>query len=517
MQGFPKIGVGFDLDREDAATVLLQLKPPVDYYQVACNSARACSSKAANQQPGDCLASDSQALDLFKATRDEATSVASDVLGAKGGNLDDLCCSVRNVLVDLAFSLGRSKLASFASMLLAIAAEDWGAAASAMRVSEWYGAAPSDRALIHAETLRLGCTPSEGWAVAPKATSIFSAGGLAKSYEEAAGDWSAMMGGGAGSSAKGAGVHIRSAAVRGMPAFNAALQHAAKIASAVGTSTSVTMRAYASAEASKSGSDAGCEAVVRAWLSDKDAAAIDEAAFSLAVTGAQAAMINAGSRLTSFCCGVQKAVIDFVHSSGYRSASSYRRFFAAVAVSDFALASTNLNGGWCKANQARCAADQALLQGGCGKDVGYFALEDGYSFDKKADHSVAQRMIPAKDVPIDPAWPKWKKPGDAGWTPGSLIYECLNASASEVYPEYSTVCDGASGNACDGTGDGTLWSIGQFGPGRAAVKTGNLLPKWWSVRGTQPGATALGDFVSEHFAYILCVSQRTRILLPARC
>ena len=100
---------------------------------------------------------------LFDGGYRQAVSDAASMLTASGGVLDELCCAVRNVLVDVAFHLGPSRARKAfwwpsRSMLAAIAADDWAEAADSLRRLLWFSA-NGNRAEAHARTLAAGCAP----------------------------------------------------------------------------------------------------------------------------------------------------------------------------------------------------------------------------------------------------------------------------------------------------------------------------------------------------------------------
>ena len=99
---------------------------------------------------------------------------AREALRIKGGaELDDLCCSVRNALVDMAFNLGGPKLRQFAKMLAALGQQDWETASAEAMDSAWFQQV-GRRAHAHVETLHKGCWPAARWCKAPTASSTFT-------------------------------------------------------------------------------------------------------------------------------------------------------------------------------------------------------------------------------------------------------------------------------------------------------------------------------------------------------
>ena len=121
--GYATIGIGFVLDtrmRPDRDDVLAALDPPATYSD-------------------DMTLTDEQIYQLLDANYQTAVSDARKILKDKGGDLDSLCCNVRNALVSMSFNLGYNKLKGFPSMLGAIVAQDWDEAAAQAVDSDWCG------------------------------------------------------------------------------------------------------------------------------------------------------------------------------------------------------------------------------------------------------------------------------------------------------------------------------------------------------------------------------------------
>lgn len=110
---------GFDLNAYDDTDGLKTIgwghliKPNEDYSTITLEQAESLLLNDLNQAEGD-------AKSLFD-------------------NFDVLCDARQAALIDMAFNLGRDKLAHFHDMIAAVNDNNWPSAAYAMRQSLWYG------------------------------------------------------------------------------------------------------------------------------------------------------------------------------------------------------------------------------------------------------------------------------------------------------------------------------------------------------------------------------------------
>ena len=206
-----------------------------------------------------------------------------------------------------------------------------------------------------------------------------------------------------------------------------------------------------------------CDARTLIQLNSAGSMPSDEA-YDAALIGAHAALSQYGGQLSSLCCDVQNALIDFAFAAGFTTMQKFGNLLTAVALGDWENAAEQLSGGWCTRNAARCASHKSMLKEGC-ETAGYWALGRGFAQDLDVDHGVEQRWMPSRDVPGDPTFPMWSGPITMGFTPGRLITECLT-------PE-------------------------NLPPRGSGVR------KWWTKPGEQPGTRVLGEFVTKHFGYLL--------------
>jgi GH24 family phage-related lysozyme (muramidase) len=129
-RGHPTIGVGFNLDRNDARNKVETLG--LDYDKV---------------RSGAIELTDDQINELFFPDVDAAIDAASEAIA----NFDDLSDEKQTVLVDMVFNLGAAGFRAFRRMIAAVEAEDWETAASEMENSAWYGqVGPRARAAVKA-------------------------------------------------------------------------------------------------------------------------------------------------------------------------------------------------------------------------------------------------------------------------------------------------------------------------------------------------------------------------------
>ena len=116
-EGIPTVGIGFNLERADAPVKVAALG--LNYDDVV----------AGRQTLSDAQIDRLLADDLVTAIGD-----ARDLLA----DFDSLITARQIVLVDMAFNLGKPRLANFRKMIAAINARDWDEAAAQMMDSRWY-------------------------------------------------------------------------------------------------------------------------------------------------------------------------------------------------------------------------------------------------------------------------------------------------------------------------------------------------------------------------------------------
>ena len=116
-EGIPTVGIGFNLERADAPAKIAALG--LDYDDVV----------AGRQTLSDAQIDRLLADDLVTAIGDARDLIA---------DFDSLAAARQIVLVDMAFNLGKPRLANFRKMIAAIDAGDWDEAAAQMMDSRWY-------------------------------------------------------------------------------------------------------------------------------------------------------------------------------------------------------------------------------------------------------------------------------------------------------------------------------------------------------------------------------------------
>ena len=460
----PVIGIGYSLDGAGATDALASLNPPAAYANVHCDTSAACAANVA--AAGDSCLSQGQVWQLFEPQLAAATTAATRALASVSGELDSLCCAVRNTLVDMAFALGDS-LVLFRQMLEAIDAADWQSAATHLESSSW-GASHTARASAHAATLRTGCTAEEAWDAAPRGAGTLTAGSSPGATEAEAGYWSSFWGsqdrpavrsaGSAGTGTPRPGqldAHARAVAVGGLEAYDATVRDAREVQLARVAGAGSTTAADVACASAKATLTANEPNVPGSLMEAQEA-------FDGAVLGTHAVLFLYGGRLDSVCCDVQQALVDFYYAAGPSVARRYRRFWASVALSEWSDAADALgDGAWCLGEAARCAAHQASLRAGC-TSPGEWLLSDGFIPNARRDFGLAQRMAPPYDIPGDPSTPSYRIAGHDGYTPDAMVKTCL----------------------ADMTHRGRL--------------------SWWAAdEYHQPGAAALGAFVNRHFGHMM--------------
>ncbi len=130
-QGHPTVGIGFNMDREDAREIFTGLG--INYDQV---------------KAGELALSNEQINSLFQKDVDTAISDAHALVT----NLDNLPENAQEVVIDMAFNLGYSKFSGFENAIEAFNNGDLKEAAAEMQDSKWYEQV-GDRAIQHVETI----------------------------------------------------------------------------------------------------------------------------------------------------------------------------------------------------------------------------------------------------------------------------------------------------------------------------------------------------------------------------
>lgn len=135
--GHPTIGVGFNLDRRDAATLLSRVGTDL----------------------GDVLAGKPLTLDQVDALLDVTVCEAIETARAHVPGLDAMPENVQQVIVDLVFNMGWNTLSGFRRFLGYVALHYWREAADALTDSLWHRQVGS-RA-VRLETMLRGCAEGE--------------------------------------------------------------------------------------------------------------------------------------------------------------------------------------------------------------------------------------------------------------------------------------------------------------------------------------------------------------------
>lgn len=149
---------------------------------------------------------------------------------------------------------------------------------------------------------------------------------------------------------------------------------------------------------------------------------------------------------------MQTVAVDFVYRAGYSVARRYPKFWTAFAKTEFKRAAQELgHGEWCEDNKDRCFAHaRTMWSEPCGyrvavvqdtrfpttRGIGNFYFEELTAEDKEWTTGMGQRYKPPyrsdSGDPFsgpfrgDKTFMQWRQPGDDGYTPASLITECVD-------------------------------------------------------------------------------------------
>lgn len=137
-RGFPTVGIGFNLARPGAREALEAAGANFD--QIKSGKDSLSESQVAALLSADAQASIEAARSLFP-------------------DFDKYEPARQLILADLAFNLGKAKLADFTSFIAAVKANNWDQAAEALRKSKWF-TETGKRALRNVEAMRTGVLPS---------------------------------------------------------------------------------------------------------------------------------------------------------------------------------------------------------------------------------------------------------------------------------------------------------------------------------------------------------------------
>ena len=148
-KGIKTIGVGYNMQNKGAADVFKSIG--ADYQKFASGPTTPSNVKC-NCTKVPCL-SDEQIDKLFSLSLRMAVSDAEAVIPS----FPSLCCSVQNVLVDMAFTLGRARLAAFDVFTKIVQMQNWKAAGDDLTLSKWCVQDAKSRCLEDAGIIANGC------------------------------------------------------------------------------------------------------------------------------------------------------------------------------------------------------------------------------------------------------------------------------------------------------------------------------------------------------------------------
>jgi peptidoglycan hydrolase-like protein with peptidoglycan-binding domain/GH24 family phage-related lysozyme (muramidase) len=133
-KGHPTVGIGFNLDRSDAATELL-----------------AVGANYADVRAGRADLTDTQINALFASDLKSAMSSARELVS----NFDSLSDARKFVVTDMTFNMGQEGFSEFHGTIAAIERGDFAAAADHMQQSDWYGQV-GNRSVANCAMMRSG-------------------------------------------------------------------------------------------------------------------------------------------------------------------------------------------------------------------------------------------------------------------------------------------------------------------------------------------------------------------------
>jgi GH24 family phage-related lysozyme (muramidase) len=136
-RGFPTIGAGFNLARPGAKAAIEAVGADFDRIK-----------------SGEDSLTQSQVAGLLASDARTAIGIARSLFPG----FDGYDRARQLILADLAFNLGKTKLASFKSFISAVNAGNWDEAAAALRKSKWFSET-GQRAKRNVEALRTGIPP----------------------------------------------------------------------------------------------------------------------------------------------------------------------------------------------------------------------------------------------------------------------------------------------------------------------------------------------------------------------
>ena len=155
----------------------------------------------------------------------QAEQWATTALRTFGGDLNSLCCAVKNLLIDMAYQLGFDGLVKFKKLIFGLLAEDWEQASYQATQTLWFARA-GRRAELHASTLQSGCAARRAWKKAPSGSDKFVKGGPQKKADETAGSYASFEPTNGATQPNVKLPTVRATAVGGMNAYREALSRA---------------------------------------------------------------------------------------------------------------------------------------------------------------------------------------------------------------------------------------------------------------------------------------------------
>ena len=144
------IGVGYNMENKDALAVFESIGAD---YNKFMNGPVTKRDDPCNCVP--CLTEEQikQLLDIsLKTAIEDARRVVL--------TFDSLCCPVQNVMVDMAFNLGRTKFLKFTTFAMLVTRQNWKAAGDDLTVSKLCQQVPR-RCMKNANVVRQGCNCSQ--------------------------------------------------------------------------------------------------------------------------------------------------------------------------------------------------------------------------------------------------------------------------------------------------------------------------------------------------------------------
>lgn len=148
-RGIKTIGIGFNLQRSDAQSILASVGAN---YSAIVNGPVTATKTPCNCGKVTCLTQD-QIDKIFQITVEGASNDAQSLVAT----FASLCCPVQNAIVDMSFTLGKTTFATFKTVIYWLINQNWKASADDLRTTKWCQVQASRRCNADADSVQTGC------------------------------------------------------------------------------------------------------------------------------------------------------------------------------------------------------------------------------------------------------------------------------------------------------------------------------------------------------------------------